>query len=204
MSRIFHQRTRPHLDELELSRTLELAAAVLDDGDEPILRSPRGSRVVPEPTPLGCRGVLGEREAHLSAVQRLALVDAVASGLIWRAGSPLSWGSPLVPAMSSVLSFSTNLANSVAIRGTRPGSRRPPAHLPWCSPHQSGTRHLYARSPWNSPGQPGTDRCRRVVALGTERRRGICLRTARCELCGGDHYGTRLPRPDHSIRRTRR
>ncbi|MDX6295913.1 MAG: hypothetical protein QOH50_5136, partial [Kribbellaceae bacterium] len=28
VSRIFHRSTRPHLDELELSRTLELAAAV--------------------------------------------------------------------------------------------------------------------------------------------------------------------------------
>ncbi len=47
MSRIFYHSTRPHLDELDLSRTLELAAAVLGDGDEPIVRSPRGSRVVP-------------------------------------------------------------------------------------------------------------------------------------------------------------
>jgi hypothetical protein len=52
-----------------------------------------------------------------------------------------SWGSPLVPAMSSVLS-STNLANSGAIGGTRPGSRRPPAHLSWCAPPQSGTRQV--------------------------------------------------------------
>ena len=50
MSRIFHRSTRPPLDELDLSRTLDLAAVA----------------------------ILGEREAHLSAVQRLALVNAAA------------------------------------------------------------------------------------------------------------------------------
>ncbi len=40
VSRIFHHSTRPHLDELELSRTLQLAAAVFGDGgEEPIVRS---------------------------------------------------------------------------------------------------------------------------------------------------------------------
>jgi hypothetical protein len=78
VSRIFHHPTRPHLDELELSRTLELAAAVLSDGDEPILHSPRGSRVIPNRQRLAAVSVLGEREAHLSAIQRLALVDAAA------------------------------------------------------------------------------------------------------------------------------
>ncbi|MGH7743767.1 MAG: hypothetical protein ACREQ5_02970, partial [Candidatus Dormibacteria bacterium] len=78
VSRIFQHRTRPRLDEQDLSRTLELAAAVLGDGDEPILRSPRGSRVVPNRHRLAAVAVLGEREAHLSAVQRLALVDAAA------------------------------------------------------------------------------------------------------------------------------
>ncbi len=34
VSRIFHHSTRPHLDELDLSRTLELAAAVLGGGGE--------------------------------------------------------------------------------------------------------------------------------------------------------------------------
>jgi hypothetical protein len=77
VSRIFHHSTRPYLDELELSRTLELAAAVLGGG-EPIMRSPRGSRIVPNRRRLAAVAVLGEREAHLSAVQRLALVDAAA------------------------------------------------------------------------------------------------------------------------------
>jgi hypothetical protein len=77
-SRIFHHPSRPHLDELELSRTLELAAAALGEADEPILRSPRGSRVVPNRQRSAAVAVLGEREAHLSAVQRLALVDAAA------------------------------------------------------------------------------------------------------------------------------
>ncbi len=78
VSRIFHRPTRPHLDELDLSRTLELAASVLDDGDEPIRRSPRGTRTIPHRQRLAAVAVLGEREAHLSAVQRLALVDAAA------------------------------------------------------------------------------------------------------------------------------
>ena len=47
-------------------------------------------------------------------------------------------------------------------------------------------------------------RCRRVVALGTQRRRGTCLRTACCELCYGGRHRTRLPCRGHSTRRTRR
>ena len=78
VSRIFHHPTRPHLNELDLSRTLELAAAVLGGGDEPIVRSPRGTRVIPNRQRLAAVAVLGEREAHLTAVQRLALVDAAA------------------------------------------------------------------------------------------------------------------------------
>ncbi len=78
VSRIFHHPTRPHLDELDLSRTLELAAAVLGGGDEPIVRSPRGARLIPNRQRLAAVAVLGERDAHLSAIQRLALVDAAA------------------------------------------------------------------------------------------------------------------------------
>jgi hypothetical protein len=78
VSRIFHHPTRPHLDELDLSRTLELAAAVVGDGDPPIVRSPRGTRVIPNRRRLAAVAILGEREAHLSAVQRLALIDAAA------------------------------------------------------------------------------------------------------------------------------
>jgi hypothetical protein len=71
--------TRSHLDELDLSRTLELAAAVLDGGGEAaIVRSPRGSRLISPRQRLTAVAILGEREAHLSAVQRLALVDAAA------------------------------------------------------------------------------------------------------------------------------
>jgi hypothetical protein len=68
-SRIFHHTTRPHLDELDLSRTLALAAAVLGAGDEPTIRSPRGTRVITNRQRLAAVAVLGEREAHLSAVQ---------------------------------------------------------------------------------------------------------------------------------------
>jgi hypothetical protein len=78
VSRIFHHPTRPHLDELDLSWTLELAATALGDHDEPIMRSPRGSRVIPNWQRLAAVAVLGEHEPHLSALQRLALVDAAA------------------------------------------------------------------------------------------------------------------------------
>jgi hypothetical protein len=78
VSRIFHHAARPPLDELELSRTLELAAAVLGGRDEPVVRSSRGPRVVSARQRLAAVAVLGEREADLSAVQCLALVDAAA------------------------------------------------------------------------------------------------------------------------------
>jgi hypothetical protein len=78
VSRIFHHPTRPHPDELNLSRTLELAAAALDDPGESIMRSPRGARVIPHQQRMAAVAVLGERETQLSAVQRLALVDAAA------------------------------------------------------------------------------------------------------------------------------
>jgi hypothetical protein len=78
VSWIFHRPTRPHLDELNLSWTLELAASALGDGDEPNLRSSRGARVISTRQRLAAVAVLGEREERLSAVQRLALVDAAA------------------------------------------------------------------------------------------------------------------------------
>ena len=78
VSQIFQHPTRPHLNEVDLSRTLELAAAVLGGDGGPIVRSPRGPRVIHNRQRLAAVAVLGEREAHLSAVQRLALVDAAA------------------------------------------------------------------------------------------------------------------------------
>ena len=77
-SRIFHHSTRPHLDEMELSRTLELAAAACGDGEEPVMRSAGGPRFIPNRQRLAAVAVLGDREPHLSALQRLALVDAAA------------------------------------------------------------------------------------------------------------------------------
>jgi hypothetical protein len=77
-SRIFQHPTRPHLDERDLSQTLRLAAAALGDTDESILRSARGQRTIPNRQRLAAVAILGEREAHLSALQRLALVDAAA------------------------------------------------------------------------------------------------------------------------------
>lgn len=78
VSRIFHQASRPYPDELELSWTLEVAAAALGGLDEPIMQSPRRSRVVPHRQRLAAVAVLGEREPQLSSIQRLALVDAAA------------------------------------------------------------------------------------------------------------------------------
>ena len=78
VAQTFTPTARPYLEELDLSRTLELAAAVLDDGDEPTLRAPRGTRMVTSRQRLAAVALLGTRETQLSAVQRLALVDAAA------------------------------------------------------------------------------------------------------------------------------
>ena len=73
MSRIFHSASRLRLDELELSRTLELAAAALGHLNEPIMQqSPGSSRVIPHRQRLAAVAVLGEREPQLSSIQRLA------------------------------------------------------------------------------------------------------------------------------------
>jgi hypothetical protein len=50
----------------------------LENGDEPLPRLPRGEYTVPGRQRLAAVAVLAEREAGLSAVQRLALVDAAA------------------------------------------------------------------------------------------------------------------------------
>jgi hypothetical protein len=80
VSRVFHRAPRPILTELELSRTLDLAASALGD-PEPSMPMLRGDRVVPSRQRLDAVAVLAERESQLSALQRLALVDAAASWL---------------------------------------------------------------------------------------------------------------------------
>ena len=80
VSRVFHRAPRPILTEVELSRTLDLAASVLGD-PEPIVPLLRGDRVVPSRQRLDAVRVLSERESRLSALQRLALVDAAAAWL---------------------------------------------------------------------------------------------------------------------------
>jgi hypothetical protein len=80
VSRVFHRAPRPILTELELSRTLDLAASALGD-PEPTMPVLRGDRVVPSRQRLDAVAVLAERESRLSALQRLALVDAAASWL---------------------------------------------------------------------------------------------------------------------------
>jgi len=78
VSRIFNRAARPALDEMDLSRTLELAASTLGDDNEPPLHQARGNRTVLSRQRLAAVAVLAERESRLSAVQRLALVDAAA------------------------------------------------------------------------------------------------------------------------------
>jgi hypothetical protein len=80
VSRVFHRAPRPILTELELSRTLDLAASALGD-PEPVMPMQRGARVVPSRQRLDAVAVLAERESRLSALQRLALVDAAATWL---------------------------------------------------------------------------------------------------------------------------
>src|SRR5436305_4131785 len=80
VSRVFHRAPRPVLTELELSRTLDLAASVLGD-PEPTSPLLRDDRAVPSRQRLDAVAVLAARESRLSALQRLALVDAAASWL---------------------------------------------------------------------------------------------------------------------------
>ncbi|MGH3766018.1 MAG: hypothetical protein ACRDTX_12855 [Pseudonocardiaceae bacterium] len=86
VSGVLNRVGRPSSDELGLSRTLELAASVLGDGDGALLRFPRGDYTVPSGQRLAAVAVLAEREAGLSAVQRLALVDAASWWLTDPAG----------------------------------------------------------------------------------------------------------------------
>jgi hypothetical protein len=80
VSRVFHRAPRPVLSELELSRTLDLAASVLGE-PEPIMPMRRDGQSVPSGQRLDAVAVLAERETRLSALQRLALADAAASWL---------------------------------------------------------------------------------------------------------------------------
>ncbi|MBV9313205.1 MAG: hypothetical protein JO100_05545, partial [Pseudonocardia sp.] len=80
VSGVFHRAPRPVLTELELSRTLDLAASVLGE-PEPTMPMQRGGQTVPSRQRLNAVTVLAERESRLSALQRLALVDAAASWL---------------------------------------------------------------------------------------------------------------------------
>ncbi len=80
VSRVFHRAPRPILTELELSRTLDLAASALGDPEPPVPMQ-RGSHTVPSRQRLDAIAILAERESRLSALQRLALVDAAASWL---------------------------------------------------------------------------------------------------------------------------
>jgi hypothetical protein len=80
VSRVFHRAPRPILTEVELSRSLDLAASVLGDPEPPVPFQ-RGGHTVPSRQRLDAVAVLAERESRLSALQRLAVVDAAASWL---------------------------------------------------------------------------------------------------------------------------
>jgi hypothetical protein len=80
VSRVFHRAPRPILTELELSRSLDLAASVIGD-PEPPMPLQRSGPTVSSRQRLDAAAVLAERETRLSALQRLALVDAAASWL---------------------------------------------------------------------------------------------------------------------------
>ena len=80
VSRVFHRAPRPVLTELELSRTLDLAASALGE-PEPITPMRREGQAVASRQRLDAVAALAERETRLSALQRLALVDAAASWL---------------------------------------------------------------------------------------------------------------------------
>jgi hypothetical protein len=80
VSRVFHRAPRPILSEVELSRTLDVAASALGD-PEPTMPILRGDHVVPSRQRLDAVAMLAERESQLSALQRLALVDAAATWL---------------------------------------------------------------------------------------------------------------------------
>jgi hypothetical protein len=95
VTQVFHRAARPSLDQLELSRALELAASALGE-TESITRFPRGSRAVPSRQRLDAVAVLVERGSQLSAVQRIALVDAAAARL-----SELNGGNQLAYALFS-------------------------------------------------------------------------------------------------------
>jgi len=76
--------------DLVLSRTLEVAAAVL--GDVGAMRcAARASGGVTAPQRLAAATVLAEREARLSAVQRVAVVDSVARWMDEDAGDELAY-----------------------------------------------------------------------------------------------------------------
>ncbi|HSV65624.1 MAG TPA: hypothetical protein VLJ59_06935 [Mycobacteriales bacterium] len=75
VSRAFSRDGRPGPHEVELSRALVAAAAAMSDA-EPVPRMPRGGRSVPSRRRLAALAALGDREGRLSALQRLALVDA--------------------------------------------------------------------------------------------------------------------------------
>jgi hypothetical protein len=78
LSKMFNPRARrPSLNEYELSRTLAAAASAID-GDEVVVRFSRGPRVIPSRQRLSAVAVLAERESRVSALQRLAVVDAAA------------------------------------------------------------------------------------------------------------------------------
>ena len=92
VSRVFNRPPRLHIDELDLSRVLELASSAAgDESDEPgppQVRFLPPSRSVPNRARLAAVAVLAERESRLTTIQRLALVDAASWWLSEQHGGP--------------------------------------------------------------------------------------------------------------------
>ena len=91
VSRVFNRPPRLHIDELDLSRVLELASSAAgdeSDGPAPAVRFLPPGRSVPNRARLAAVAVLAERESRLTTIQRLALVDAASWWLSEAQGGP--------------------------------------------------------------------------------------------------------------------
>jgi hypothetical protein len=77
ISRVFNRPPRLQVEELDLSRVLELASSAAgDESDQPVpaVRFQPPGRSVPNRARLAAVAVLAERESRLTTIQRLALV----------------------------------------------------------------------------------------------------------------------------------
>jgi hypothetical protein len=122
-SKIFATPPLRGLTEMDLARVLELASAVLGAEDpiaEPERHKTPGS--VPSSARLAAVAVLNERESRLSAIQKLALVDAAA----WWLGETTADGPRLAQALLEAACTSGLAAQDAYIALIQP----PPSQQP--------------------------------------------------------------------------